>query len=291
MSEKYEPAIDDEIEARSNMDDVQKEMSAIREMYVERNPEFENLPLDLKYSLEYNVWATGRLAGGISGTFEGRKIDVEKSAWSLDKINYFGTSDGNDMPPEDAEDFYKKYYPVIQKFDEMKQREGKAELQVKKEESEQQSAHKSNLESERRIGYESGYKEGEIAGVLKERATEILSGGGDSEFIENIYRIVSGFSGKVDGSVVIMKAFQDEGIRGGVSWDEYSRNKESLFNLLGVNKDEPQVWESGFSFTYVHSRIYDTIFPGITIRETYDRVELGGRDGAMLYVEKNSRFQ
>lgn len=289
--EVYKPTTDENINAHVQMSKKQEEMSAVRDIFMEEEPRLAELPSDLKYRLEQESYYTGRLSGAMSGKFDGRDLSLEKSSWDGKNWTFRGTADGVELQSDEVEKIYNDIYPLVIKFDEMRKKEDEASRRVKKEDDDNNAKFKEELKDAKSQGQEKGEKIGEISGILKTRMEKLITDGMDEKFLERIKETIIRISSEPRASVSVSVYHENDPGQPSTAIDDYKQCMDALFDLLGVNKESnPAIWEAGFGTTYVHSKVYKTIFPDIIVRVSYDRRELGGWNGSMLLIEKNTQF-
>jgi energy-coupling factor transporter ATP-binding protein EcfA2 len=140
--------------------------------------------------------------------------------------------------------------------------------------------------------HQQGEKKGEVRGQLNARLEMLELNESMAEFaqaiIDRTVELTDEDSGEIFAAIYTINNWSKDA----PTKEEYKERQDIVFELFGVKKDEAQPWMGGFGINYIHSRVYDTIFPGIIVRECYDRGELqSDKDGSRLTIEKNSRFQ
>ncbi|HEY4514852.1 MAG TPA: hypothetical protein VJJ22_01710 [Candidatus Paceibacterota bacterium] len=286
------PTIKEEIGTYSRMTPEEKETSAVRDFFMTREPRLAELPSNLKYRLEGKHGVTGQYIGELSGKFDGRELTLRKSTWdSAENCIFRGTDEGQELSSDEAERLYNDFYPLVVKFAEMRTSEVEASLHARNEKREDERKIAENLRTTEKLGREKGEKIGEISGILKTRASEIRVEGVGKEFLDRIITRIVELSEEFSGSTDVLFNKRNDHSQSPSTSRDYELKRKAVFKLLGVNEDDAQVWEAGFAISYIHSRVYDTIFADIIVREGYDRAELGGRDGSLLFIEKNSKYR
>src|SRR3989344_5828355 len=305
--EKYQPTPEELAEAHSRMTPEQKELSAIREIFIESEHRIVELPPDLNYKVEGHQYTTGRLSGKISGTFDGRKIELEKSSWDNKEFHFMGKMDGTEISNQEAEKLYNQVYPAVVAFDKMQSTQRDAISQLRGEGATVAKQQKEKVDLAREQGLEEGEQIGKIKGILEKRLEGIEANEEDREFLKGVIELISqlyaqktqleserDISSIVGNFVSIQKkleipSFDPEETEKGKKNAKYNRRAELLMALLGVK--EPQKWVAGFGVKYVHSLVYETTLPDTILRECYEHRELSNGVSAEMTVERNSRYQ
>ena len=315
--EKYKPTRTEIIEAESHMTEEQRATSGVRQIFIESEHRILELPADLEYTHLYSN-ATRATHETISGTFNGRKL---KLGYGTLTGNYFGDADEQNLSPEEVKSIWTDIHPVVLAFDVSEQAEEAAARKIRKEIAKSKvrpedigpyEPHQFRIKDEN-LAHEMALKEDqqmtETRKLLDEKIKQIgeLSDA-DRAFLDRIkeeivklsvleYRSDKTFLGeeKPAGSVSEVPRIRSWDREGNPTptekYDEYSRKADLLFQLLGVDKEKSQKWTNGFGVTYVDSIVYETIFPDIILRESYDTEYQRVGAGSQIYIERNSRYR
>ncbi|MBI4120720.1 MAG: hypothetical protein HY457_00485 [Parcubacteria group bacterium] len=273
----------------------------------EHSPEIE-IPEDIIYEpdnlREYYVTRAGMGKRRISGTFDGREIKLEHASWTPDKPDsweFSGEIDGKEIPDAEAESLWKKTLPAVLEYEKVRKSKEEATRAADKEKRRLDEIEERKRDEEFAAAIE------KASVPLKQKLEGIECSKKDKKFLEGVIKQVA--------ELLILEPINEnappaEQLRRMIfalslpEWrnfmpeneqkeydkqrEEYRRRKGLLYQLMGVDEKSPQVWEgptpSGFSYT--DSRVYNTTFPDVIVKESY------GRHGdAHTSIERNSRFQ
>lgn len=305
--EGYKPTPEELAEAHSRMAPEEKELSAIREIFIESEHRIVELPSDLKYFLN-GMNAAGQEYDTVSGTFDGKKINMRRSSWDDGKTwGYSCTADGKESSEEEARSLWEKIHPALVAFDKMKHTQRDAIQQLSEEGSIAAKQQQEKINLAREQGFEEGERKGKIKGILEKRLEGIEANEEDREFLKGAIEEISQLyeqkteleserdrSSILGNMVLIQKkleipSFDPEEVEKGKKNTVYNRRAKLLMALLEVK--DPQKWVAGFGVEYVHSLVYETTLPDTILRECYEHRELSNGVSAEMTVERNSQYQ
>lgn len=313
--ENYKPTTKEILKAESQMDPEQRAQSNVRQIFIESEHRILDLPLDLVYKFEGGGWGADHET--ISGTFDGQKLELRHGGHAG---RYYGTRDGQELPDEEVKSIWTDIHPVVLAFEDSRKSEKGAKERVQEEIAKGKvrpedigpyEKHQHRIK-DKELAHEIALKEkqkmDETRQLLDEKIEQMELEDNDKEFINRIkeeviklsvleYRSNKTYLGeeRPEGYISELPKYSDYDRNGELVAqeirDEYNRQKELIFQLLGVEKEKVQEWVRGFAYSHPDSDVYDTMFPDIILRENINTEHRSASAGRHLYIERNSRYQ
>ena len=280
--------------AEQMMTPEQAELSEVRQRHIAANPEIAKLPGDFSGYTGIKSPTTGFLKGVISGTFDGKEVYVCRNSFGEgEPWRYYSSIEGD---LEDPEVKFNELEFVTNAFVKMRTEEKEVERshKMRRGREERDRIEQAKIDEANRIkGLEAqGFNNileqlGENLKVLDQIPEE------DKDIIISALKKLASGRVKADGelglgysTVLYLGSYR----KGYESEEQYLRVKTALLSLLGIARDaKPKRWGGGL-YGYLHSETYETIIPGVIVRESYNHQETG-RDTtgnrAVLRIEDN----
>ncbi len=291
-------------EAEQMMTPEQKELSEVRQRHIAESPVIKELPSDFSYT----VWAsyiTGFLGNVIDGTFNGKKVNVERFSFGEGQPWRYNNLIKGDR--EDPKVQFEELESVTNAFEKMRTEEREVERshESRRRREEQDRREQAKIDEANRIESLKTQEFNKILDQLGENVKVLDQiSKQDKDLLISVLKDLASSRVKWDGemrlgySIVIYlgpwsteREKEDEYERVKTTL-EYERVKTTLLGLMGIDSDtKPKKWINPI-YGYLHSETHDTILPGVIVRESYyygetgcDKTGNGNR--AVLRIEDN----
>lgn len=299
QAEQYRPSVEEQLNAHENLTPEQRELSDVRQLFLEHEPRIAELPDDFMAIPDIKTYTGGLgsfeyLKRTMSGTFDdrGRIVITQRTFpgitdesdlhWSgkiystAEKDAFGSEKEIGKLTPEEAQELFDELYPVAKAFNQMKASEEQIrdkyrhernvqELQAREAEQEKTL----HIEKAKQQAFAEGKTIGRYEGILESKLDGMEISDEDKTFvydaIADVAMIASG-----SGTLTLMRdtegypRTEDEKLSQRKHREDFARRKDVVRQLLGV-VDDPVKWTNlgNFAQSYTEWHTYSTVLPGL----------------------------